>query len=141
MALEPHEEALQRGRCAFVFLCRRVTHFPRVESSFSMSKSIELPDDRVLDLVIEASMLLLVGIPIGSRVLVLILATCLVCLPLFLLMSPFLCLWHRRRRSEVSHPLSDWSLGLVPMSVFAEIRRPGEADQVAPDATGSDRPG
>ena len=55
-----------------------------------MSKGIEDAADRILDPAIEVVMLILIGIPICSILLAVALASCLICVPLFVPMAPFL---------------------------------------------------
>ena len=89
-----------------------------------MSKGIEDAADRILDPAIEVVMLILVGIPICSILLAVALASCLICVPMFVLVAPGLFLSYLRRRRAMMHPLSDRTLDVFSPPMVPDNGRP-----------------
>ncbi|MDB5350083.1 MAG: hypothetical protein JWN86_1330 [Planctomycetota bacterium] len=87
--------------------------------------------ERLIDLGFECAMMILIGIPICSILCALVLALCLLCLPFVVLVSPLLYVTSRRRRRAKSHPLSDRSLGVFPVSMVSAAWHPGGAGPVS----------
>ena len=77
-----------------------------------MSTVPESRSERLIDLGFEIVMLILVGIPFCLVLLALGFIFCLICLPFFVTVAPFLFLSYRRRDRAMRHPLSDWTLGV-----------------------------
>ena len=82
-----------------------------------VSKVVEDSPEDVLDIVLEYVIVILIGIPICLILMVVALASCLICLPFFVPMAPHLFFTYRRRKHAMCHPLSDWSLGVLDTSV------------------------
>lgn len=99
---------------------------------------VGVSEERRLDKVFEFAMLILVGIPVLSILFALVLAFCLICLPFFIPIAAYEFLSLRRCERARSHPLSDWTLGVLPVPIVPADQR-CQAEPTGPNPVSFDR--